>query len=175
MTDYLKTILTGQFEASLSMLSQCVRLCPPQHWEGRIANNTFRATAYHTLFFVDFYLSPRDDEFQVRDLHRRGGDERSARVIGLPKEDTIEYLGICRDKLIRTMASETDASLAGPSGFSSWFEGLGMSRGELHIYNIRHIQHHTGQLSAYLRRVDPALKNARALRWVRTGWPASGP
>ena len=169
MTEYLKTILTGQFQASLSMLNQCVRLCPPEHWEGMIANRTFRTIAYHTLFFVDLYLSPREDDFELRDLHHRGGDELidGAPRIGLPKDDTVGYVEICRAKLLETMAWETAASLAGPSGFS-W---LLISRGELHLYNIRHIQHHTGQMSAYLRRVDAALKDTAALRWVRTGWP----
>lgn len=41
-----------------------------------------------------------------------------------------------------------------------------------HIYNLRHIQHHTGALSAYLRRVDPRLQDRAALRWVRMGWPS---
>lgn len=168
-TAYLKTILTAQFQASLSMLNQCVRLCPPEHWEGTIANGTFRTIAYHTLFFVDCYLSPREEDFERRDLHHRGGDELidGAPTIGLPKDDTVGYVEICRAKLLETMASETAESLAGPSGFS-W---LPISRGELHLYNIRHIQHHTGQMSAYLRRVDAALKDTTALRWVRTGWP----
>ena len=169
MTEYLKTILTGQFQASLSMLNQCVRLCPPEHWEGMIANGTFRTIAYHTLFFVDVYLSPREDDFELRDLHHRGGNELidGAPTVGLPKDDTVGYVEICRAKLLESMASETAASLAGPSGFS-W---LAISRGELHLYNIRHIQHHTGQMSAYLRRVDVGLKDSTVLRWVRTGWP----
>lgn len=179
MTEYFKMILTGQFEASLAMLNQCVRLCPPEHWEGMIANGTFRMIAYHTLFFADLYLSPREDAFELRDLHQRGGaapaewerkpEDRvdGAPRIGLPKDDTLGYVDICRAKMLEVVASETPASLEGPSGFS-W---LPISRGELHLYNIRHVQHHTGQMSAYLRRVDRALKDAPALRWVGTGWP----
>lgn len=171
MTEYLKAIVTSQFEAALSMLNQTMRLCPPQHWEGIIANQTFRTVAYHTLFFVDFYLSPREEDFELRDLHHRGGDDRNTGTrAGLPKDETVGYVEICRAKLVQVMASETAASLEGPSGFSTWFSGLRISRGELHIYNIRHIQHHTGQMSAYLRRVSAALKDTTALRWVRTGW-----
>ena len=172
MVEYFTTILTGQFQASLSMLNQCVRTCPPAHWDGMIANQPFRTIAYHTLFFVDFYLSPGEDAFTLRDLHQRGGDERfnNAPIIGLPKGDTVGYVEMCRAKLLETMSSETAASLAGPSGFSAWFSGLAMSRGELHVYNIRHVQHHAGQMSAYLRRLDAGLKNDPALRWVRTGW-----
>jgi hypothetical protein len=169
MTEYLKTILTGQYEASLAMLKQCVRLCQPEHWEGKIANSKFQRTAYHTLFFADLYLTPREEAFELRDLHRRGGwtepDEEAPRI-GLPKDDTVEYVDICRAKMLETMASESAASLEGPSGFS-W---LPFSRGELHLYNIRHIQHHSGQMSAYLRRVDPELRDTAALDWVSTGW-----
>lgn len=168
MADHLKTILTGQFEASLSMLHQCVQYCPPEHWEGKIANQTFRTIAYHTLFFVDYYLAPNEDAFQMRELHERGGDERidGKSSPGLSRQDTLGYVQVCSSKLLETMASETAASLEGPSGFS-W---LPMSRGELHVYNIRHIQHHTGQMSAYLRRVGAHLKDAVPLRWIRTGW-----
>lgn len=110
MTEYLRTILTGQFEASLAMLHQCVRLCSPEHWEGVIANRTFQRNAYHTLFFVDLYLSPREDAFKLRALHRRGGwmePGGEAPRIGLPKDDTLEYVDICRAKMLETMASET--------------------------------------------------------------------
>jgi uncharacterized damage-inducible protein DinB len=59
------------------------------------------------------------------------------------------------------MAAETHKTLEGPSEFP-W---LPMSRAELHLYNIRHIQHHTGQLGAFLRR-----NGVDAGRWVKRGW-----
>jgi hypothetical protein len=170
MTEYLRTILTGQYEASLAMLRECIRTCRPEHWEGLIAKATFRRIAYHALFFTDLYLSPREDAFELRDLHRRGGwtdPDGEAPRIGLSKEESLEYADACRTKVLEAMASETTASLEGPGGF--W---QAISRGELHLYNIRHIQHHAGQLSAYLRRVDPTL-NRDALDWVDTGWVAA--
>ena len=75
MIDYLKSILTGQFEAALCMLNDCIRKCPPEHWEGKIANDTFRQVTYHTLFYVDLYLSHGEAAFTLRELHHRGGDE----------------------------------------------------------------------------------------------------
>lgn len=168
MTEYLKTILTAQFEAALCMLNQCVAACRPEHWEGKIANDTFRQVAYHTLFFVDLYLSPTEEAFNLRDLHHQGGDERTstAASTGLTKEETLAYLAICRQKALETLAHETQESLAGPSGFSY----RKVTRGELHLYNLRHIQHHTGQFSAYLRRVDADLKAPKALPWIGSGW-----
>lgn len=164
MIEYVKTILTGQFEAALCMLNECIRKCPPAHWEGRIANDTFRQVAYHTLFFVDLYLSPGEAAFELRDCHHRGGDERSSTVAstGLTKEETLAYLAICREKALETLAAETPESLKRQSGFS-W---LPVSRGELHLCNIRHVQHHTGQLSAYLRRV---VEDGERW-WIKTGW-----
>ncbi len=167
MIEYVKAILTGQFEASLCMLGQCIETCAPEHWEGKIANATVRQIAYHTLFFVDLYLSPSEQAFKLRDLHHRG-DERSNTGwrTGLARDETLSYLTICRQKALETLASETPESLERESGFS-W---LPFSRGELHLYNIRHVQHHTGQLSAYLRRIDETLKDAESLDWVTTGW-----
>jgi hypothetical protein len=167
MIQYVKQILVGQFEASLAMLNNCVRQCPEEHWEGKIANGTFRWVAYHTLFFVDLYLSPNKEAFELRELHRRGGDEREPLpACGLPKEEILSYVKICRQKMRDALAAETRKSLEGPCGF----RGRKLSRGELHIYNIRHIQHHTGQLSAFLRRVTGEGLEQGALPWISTGW-----
>jgi hypothetical protein len=167
MVEYIQQILKGQFEAALCMLKQCVEACPVEHWEGKIANGTIRWAAYHTLFFVDLYLSPSEHKFTLREFHQRGGDEREDVLsAGLSKEETLAYVAICRQKMLDTLAAETRESLEGESGFS-WRR---FSRGELHIYNIRHVQHHTGQLSAYLRRVDEGLGDRKSLPWIGTGW-----
>jgi hypothetical protein len=116
---------------------------------------------------VDLYLSPNEDAFELRELNRRGGDERGPTLSpGLARDEALSYLAICRQKMLETLAAETTESLQGPCGFS-WRK---FSRGELHIYNIRHVQHHTGQLSAFLRRVDQALKDRKALPWIGSGW-----
>jgi hypothetical protein len=167
MNDYLKQIVIAQFEAALAMLNQCIAACPEEHWEDRIANGTFRWVAYHTLFFVDLYLSPDQNSFIERDLNLVGGDERRPiGSIGLSKADTLSYLEICRQKMRDVIAADTGESLRGPSGFE-WYN---ITRGELHLVNIRHVQHHTGQLSAFLRRVVPECQDHRALPWAHSGW-----
>jgi catechol 2,3-dioxygenase-like lactoylglutathione lyase family enzyme len=60
-----KQTLNRQFEASLAMLNACVAACPEQHWEGKIANGSFRWVAYHALFFVDLYLSTTEEAFRL--------------------------------------------------------------------------------------------------------------
>jgi hypothetical protein len=68
--------------------------------------------------------------------------------------------------MLETLAAETADTFQGPSGFPY----RPSTRGELHLYNLRHIQHHTGQLSAYLRRVDRSMNDDDALPWIGTGW-----
>jgi len=168
MVDYIKKVLMGQFEAVLCMLNDCVQKCPQEHWDGKIAKYPFWQVAYHTLCFVDLYLSPNEESFQLRDIHPRGWSELYEEFPSrrFDKSEITEYLVMCRKKATETLASETRESLERESGFH-W---LPFSRGELHVYNIRHVQHHTGQLSAYLRRIDPALQDPKAVRWVGTGW-----
>jgi hypothetical protein len=161
MTELVKKILTAQFEAALAMLNQCIVKCPPEQWEGKIANYSFRQVVYHTLFFLDYYLSQSEGSFALRDLHDVGGDERlPVPGVGLSQDQTRDYVAICRDKIVASIAAETTESLQGPSGFAR----LPITRAELHVHNLRHLQHHTGQFSAYLRRIGLAAD------WVRSGW-----
>lgn len=163
MSDFARQIITGQFEAALAMMADCVEQCPDEHWDDKIAKYPFWLVAYHTLCFVDLYLSPDEKAFKPRaDLHPAGwseyDDEYPSRRFD--KSEITRYLTICREKASEILAAETPASLEGPSGHSR----LAFSRGELHIYNTRHIMHHTGQLSAVLRKLD------RNPRWVKSGW-----
>jgi hypothetical protein len=163
MIEHLKRMLTGQLEAALCMLNDCIRKCPPDHWEGKIANDSFRQITYHTLFYVDYYSSPDEEAFELRDIHHRGGDERGDSLsAGLTKDESIAYLAVCREKALAAIAAETSQSIEEHSGFSR----LLFSRGELYLYNLRHVQHHSGQLSAYLRRI----LNDGERWWIKTGW-----
>jgi hypothetical protein len=165
--NYLQRILTRQFEAALCMMGQCLEACPPARWSEKIALRTFGETAYHTLFFVDYYLAPAEETFELSEFHRRGGDERVERISrGLSKPETLEMLAACRENVVRTISAESTERLAGPSGFAA----RKFSRGELHIYNLRHVQHHTGQLVAHLRRSDEKLQHFQELPWIGSGW-----
>jgi hypothetical protein len=168
MIDYVRRMLAEQFEASLCMMNDCLVKCPASHWDGIVGKYAFWQVAYHTLCFVDLYLSPSKESFEFRDNHPCGGEEFDAEYPSrrFEQNEMIAYLAICRSKAATTVAAETPESLTGPSGFS-WKP---FSRGELHVMNIRHIQHHTGQLSAYLRRVDESLQRPDVVRWISTGW-----
>jgi hypothetical protein len=167
MIDLYKQATLGQFEAALAILKQCIERCPGELWESQVAELTVQQIAYHTLFFVDFYLTASESDFTLRDVHHVGGDESEPVVSpGLDQQATLEYLAICLEKLRVAIASETEATLQGPSGFH-WCK---FTRAEMHLYNLRHVQHHAGQLSSHLRRLVPDLRDRSQLRWVSTGW-----
>jgi uncharacterized damage-inducible protein DinB len=165
--NFFADIAIGQFEAALAMLRDCIEQCPEELWEQPIVALSFRQVAYHTLFFVDYYLSASEAAFEARPLHAIAGDERLPHVSpGLSKADTLAYLTICHEKLQETLSAETEATLQAPAGFSR----RRFSRGELHIYNLRHVQHHTGQLSARLRQMIPSYQSGDVLPWIGSGW-----
>ena len=167
MTEYLKSILISQFEASLSMMKLRVKACREEFWEGKVANETFRQSAYHALFYLDLCLTEHEDIFELSNLNKLGGDDREAGPCrGLSKQQTLEYIEFCHTKILSSVGKETSESLQGDSGFS-WRKH---SRGELHINNIRHFQHHVGQLSTYLRRVSDENNLSLELLWVGMGW-----
>src|ERR1700686_3300452 len=119
MTENIKHILAGQYEAALAMMKFRIEACPVEYWEGKVATDTFREIAYHALFFYDYYLSPNDESFSLNALNVLGGDEREPVVSpGLSKADTLEYVMHCRRKILDSLAGETTESLNG-SGFPS--------------------------------------------------------
>jgi len=165
VNDLGKQAVTTQFEASLSMLKEAIEKCPDEHWEGLIAKYPIWMVAYHTLCFVDYYLSRGEADFRPRveeGIHPTGmaelDEEYPSRKFS--RSELLDYAALCRRKLTEAMTAETAESLGGPSGFSR----LKFSRFELHLYNMRHVQHHTGQVGAFLRRVGVNVG------WVKAGW-----
>jgi len=152
--DTLGTIVS-QYRASLRMLRSAIAECPAELWNAAGDANRFWHIAYHALFYTNLYLSRTEQEFRpwekVRPEYNFLGPlpwpPHEQPKIGEPyaQAEVLEY----HDWLFERVADLVRAvDLAAPSGFS-W---LPLRRLELHIYNIRHIQHHAGQLIERLRR-----------------------
>ena len=163
MIDYIRPLLAGQYGAALQMLTDCVATCPADQWAAVMAKRSFRSVAYHTMFITEEYLAPVGFPFAPRDLHDRADGQRSSWSERLSQAETLAYAADVRRRVAAALAAETDASIQGASG-CSWHERL--TRGEMHVYNIRHVQHHAGQLAAHLRRVTPIGDDPDALAWV---------
>jgi hypothetical protein len=171
MLDTLKELLSHQFDASLCMLNLCIVRCPESMWNAPVAKWKFCQAAFHCTFFVDVYLQPSDSEEAVKQqpfhlAHKaefRDYEEMEDRpqVLLYEKPFVLEYLQYARRKAQETISRESAEVLAGPSGFY-WRK---CSRAELHVYNIRHIQHHAAQLGLRLR-LDANID----LPWVGHVW-----
>lgn len=171
MIEYLQNILIAQFEAALSMTKQRITVCPPEHFEGAIGDASFRQMAYHTLFWLDHYLTHHEDNFVMSEFNIRGGDERRPILSdGLEQEDLLAYVEFCHQKILTSISAETEESLQAGSGFPSIFVRSKPTRGELYLYNLRHLQHHTAQLSTYLRRISDLNNLSLELTWIGSGW-----
>ena len=155
-----KTILWRQFGAAIEMLENAITACPDRVWGDRSARPEFWYLAYHTLFFLDFYLSDASEGFRPPPPYTL--DELDERGL-LPdrvytREELLAYLKHGKEKCRRTIVGLTDEKLHARCGFD-W---LDCTVAEMHLYNMRHVQHHAAQLNLLLRqRIDSAP------RWVR--------
>lgn len=157
MSNLINEILAHQYEASLCMLHLAIERCPEANWNAPVANWKFCQAAFHVVFFGDVYLHSSEviDAIKCQTFHVTHAAEfrdyeeleDRAQVLLYEKAFVLEYLQFVRNKARETVARESSEVLAGPSGF----QRRACSRAELHIYNIRHIQHHAAQLIMRLR------------------------
>lgn len=160
MDTNLKTIIWQQFGASIDMLENAMHACPEGLWGDRSQRPEFWYVAFHTLFFLDCYLSDSEAgftppaPFTLDELDERGIIPE--RVYA--KEELQKYLVHGREKCRSTIAAMTEDKANQRCGFS-W---LDISVLELLLYNMRHVQHHAAQLNLILRQ-----KVDSAPRWVR--------
>jgi hypothetical protein len=171
MQDTLTELLAHQYEASLCMLHLAVIRCPESSWHQPVASWKFCQAAFHVVFFADVYLQPSDDvdalkrqPFHIENTAAfRDYEELEDReqVLLYEKPFVLSYLQNVRVKAQETLVRESAEIFAGPSGFRR----RKCSRAELHVYNIRHIQHHAAQLILRLR-LDAEVD----IPWVGHAW-----
>ena len=155
----LASALHSQFDAAIQMLENAIDACPDDLWRDQERRPEFWYLAYHTLFFLDYYLSDPAAGFEPPAPFTRGELDPSGvtpeRVYSRP--EMREYLEHGRRRCRSVLADLTDESAREPCGFPR----KTMSRFELHIYNLRHVQHHAAQLNLILRQ-----RTDSSPRWV---------
>lgn len=141
----VKPILQSQYLAALAMFKQAVVQCPPAVWDAKRDKDKFWYVAYHTLRFAHQYLKAKEKDYPR-------WEQRPHSNTGVPftKAEILEKLAqVERDVLeqIPLMDLEEKTGAAGALA----------NKLELQIYNIRHIQHHTGELYQRLSATDAKL------------------
>lgn len=131
--------IQSQYLAALEMLKQAVMRCPESMWDDRSYKNVFWLVVYHVLFYLHLYLYAGLGEFKPWPKHIPDRQRMKLEGEAYSKADLLEYLESLRE-LVRVQVAALD--LAAPSGFD-W---LPFSRLETHLYSIRHVQQHIGEL-----------------------------
>jgi len=155
-----ESVIAAQYRASLEMLGAAADACSEELWIDPRHKPPVWRIVYHTLFFTDLYLSETAEAFSPWAKHVAPYEslEPLLPIDGAPytKADLREY----RMQLSAGVeARVAGLDLTGSSGMP-W---LPFSKLELQFYNIRHIHHHTGQLTTWLRE-----ELGREIDWVRT-------
>lgn len=150
-----KTMIWQQFGAAIDMLENAMRACPDQVWYDRSRQPEFWYVTFHTLFFLDFYLSDAEEgfapppPFTLDELDPAGIlPERT-----YTKSELQSYLDYGRQKCKRAVSNLTDEKAQKHCDF----DRPDVTVGELLLYNMRHVQHHAAQLNLILRQtIDSA-------------------
>ena len=151
------TILWGQFGAAIDMLENAIIACPDELWSGRSTRPEwnsrnvvgFWCVAYHTLFYLDLLLSGRVEGFAPPPPFNLSELDPAGLLPERPytKHELRTYLQHCRKKGRETIAALNEDAAQRPCRWGS----LDLSFAELLLYNMRHVQHHAGQLNLLLR------------------------
>lgn len=149
-------ILASQYKASLGMLRQTLERIPEEEWNNDEYGNPNWQIAYHTIWATKLYLGANLNSYipfenVIEGAESLGGAEEwenpndNLKVEGYhTKEELLSYVHSIYDNLVQSIQQL-------PIDQSSGFEWYPYSRMELHINNIRHIQHHTAQLIERLK------------------------
>jgi len=146
MDESLKKILWRQFGASIDMLKNAIALCPESLWNSK---QNFGYNAYHTVFFLDYYLTLNPVGFSPpKPFSLSEFEDRMPERI-YSKEEVLNYLSFCRQKCRDLIATMTDEIYN--SNWENESKTMRYNIVEILLYNMRHVQHHTAQLNLFLR------------------------
>jgi hypothetical protein len=157
------TTLWRQFGATIDMLENALVACPAPLWTQRLWRHPmppefpprfaeFWYIAYHTLFWLDLYLSGvPEEEFAPPAPFAQGALDSVEALPERPytKEELRAYLASMREKCHTTLVALTDEQARRPVTYP-WSNGRAVSFLELQMYNMRHVQEHAAQLSLVL-------------------------
>jgi DinB superfamily len=156
MDSTLKTSIWQQFGAAIDFLADTVSACPDELWRASLwqTPNTkaefsqFWYVSYHTLFWLDLYLTGAEEGFLPPPpftlIEQDENGPLPERVY--TKAELLTYLKDCRKRCQTTIDALTDETAQRHCSFG-WGE---CSFLELLIYNLRHVHGHASQLNMLL-------------------------
>jgi DinB family protein len=170
MIGHLQKVLWNQFGATIDMLKDIVALWPDQFWN---LNNKVYYLCYHTFLFLDYYLTVPPTNYAAPlpfKMISQGKVPPYAVDDLLPgrlytQNELLDCLQSCRQKCKEVIFNLTEENMQ-----RLWIDQpddiagsstLNYSVLEILLYNLKHVQHHTGQLNLLLRE-----ETGQAAGWV---------
>jgi hypothetical protein len=173
MENKFKECLWINFTAAIDMLRNAVTLCPDDLW---LKEKKFFYLTYHTTIFLDYYLTNPVKDFvptlpytivDSNNLPKEAVDDVIPNRF-YTRQEILSYLTLIRekckkiiflppDKLMERWIDESEINLHGLcASLVTNYTVL-----EILFYNLRHVQHHVGQLNLLLRQ-----KINKAPEWI---------
>ena len=150
-----RTALWHQFGAAVDMLENAALACPDELWSDRSQRPEYWYVVYHTLFWLDLYLSGSVEGFAPPAPFTLDEMDPAGVLPERPytKAELLAYLEHGREKCRATVRALTDERARERCVFG-WGE---LTFAELLLDNLRHVQHHSAQLNLILRQqIDSA-------------------
>ena len=143
-----RTSLWSQFGAAIDMLDNAVLACPDELWSDRAQRLEYWYFVFHTLFWLDLYLSGAVEGFAPPAPFTLDELDPAGLLPERPytKPELRAYLEYCRQQCWTTIETLTDEKARQRCRFP-WGE---VSFVELLLYNMRHVQEHASQLCLIL-------------------------
>lgn len=143
-----RTVVWRQFGAAIDMLENAMLACPEELWSDRSQHLEFWYVVYHTLFWLDLYLSGSVEGFAPPAPFTLDELDPAELLPERPytRHELQSYLDHGRQKCRTTIEALTNEKAGQPCRFS-WGE---VSFLELLLYNMRHVQEHASQLNLIL-------------------------
>ena len=174
MDTILKSALAQQFGATIDMLENAIIACPDQMWTVRLWDDKhlpraseFWYIVYHTLFWLDLYLSGSVEGFLPPAPFTLDELDPAGIVPEKPfiKIELLAYLEHCHNKCQATIGDLTREKAEQLCSFP-WGE---VTFATLVVDNLRHVQEHVAQLNMILGQ-----KAGWSPRWITRAQKAAG-
>jgi uncharacterized damage-inducible protein DinB len=152
-----RTIIWQQFGAAIDDLDNALRACPGELWRARLWDDPsherfflpeFWYMLYHTLFWLDLYLTGAEEGFVPPAPFLLVEQDENGPLPEQPytKEQLQGYLAQCRSRCQATIESTSEDAAQRRCRFG-WGE---VTFAELLLYSMRHVAGHAAQLNMLL-------------------------
>ncbi len=145
----MKGEFARQYRSALAMVEEFIGKCDEELWSSTAYQSPVWHVCYHALFYTNIYLAPSEGEILKWEGEREGYHD-------LKESVPLPYSKGEMSAFLNHIGSRVEAYLEGmePAG-DCWPFWYNQNQLEFHMNNLRHLQHHTGELFERLNNVSP--------------------